>query len=162
RNRRGGPTSSSRRATNRSGRWSTRSCDMRAAFAWTTSSGCSGCGGSPRAPRPPRAPMCGTTTRRGSASSRWRGTAPTRARAATVGAGEDVGTVEPWVRDYRARRGLLGTSILWFELDRDGDGGPLHAQRWREYCLSSVTTHDLPPTAGYLAGEHVRLRAELG
>ena len=26
----------------------------------------------------------------------------------------------------------------------------------------SVTTHDLPPTAGYLAGEHVRLRAELG
>ena len=26
----------------------------------------------------------------------------------------------------------------------------------------SVTTHDLPPTAGYLAGEHVRLRDELG
>jgi 4-alpha-glucanotransferase len=25
-----------------------------------------------------------------------------------------------------------------------------------------VTTHDLPPTAGYLAGEHVRLRDELG
>jgi 4-alpha-glucanotransferase len=25
-----------------------------------------------------------------------------------------------------------------------------------------VTTHDLPPTAGYLAGEHVRLRSELG
>jgi 4-alpha-glucanotransferase len=83
-------------------------------------------------------------------------------RAEAVVVGEDLGTVEPWVRDYLARRGLLGTSILWFELDRDGDGGPLHAQRWREYCLSSVTTHDLPPTAGYLAGEHVRLRAELG
>jgi 4-alpha-glucanotransferase len=25
-----------------------------------------------------------------------------------------------------------------------------------------VTTHDLPPTAGYLAGDHVRLRDELG
>jgi 4-alpha-glucanotransferase len=25
-----------------------------------------------------------------------------------------------------------------------------------------VTTHDLPPTAGYLAGEHVRLRERLG
>jgi 4-alpha-glucanotransferase len=25
-----------------------------------------------------------------------------------------------------------------------------------------VTTHDLPPTAGYLAGEHVRLRDSLG
>jgi 4-alpha-glucanotransferase len=83
-------------------------------------------------------------------------------RAEAVVVGEDLGTVEPWVRDYLARRGLFGTSILWFELDRDGDGGPLHAQRWREYCLSSVTTHDLPPTAGYLAGEHVRLRAELG
>ncbi|RDH76496.1 4-alpha-glucanotransferase [Mycolicibacterium moriokaense] len=82
-------------------------------------------------------------------------------RAEAVVVGEDLGTVEPWVRDYLARRGLLGTSILWFELDRDGAGGPLPAQRWREYCLSSVTTHDLPPTAGYLAGEHVRLRAEL-
>ena len=25
-----------------------------------------------------------------------------------------------------------------------------------------MTTHDLPPTAGYLAGDHVRLRDELG
>ena len=83
-------------------------------------------------------------------------------RAGAVVVGEDLGTVEPWVRDYLRERGLFGTSILWFELDRDGDGGPLPAERWREYCLSSVTTHDLPPTAGYLAGEHVRLREELG
>ena len=83
-------------------------------------------------------------------------------RADAVVVGEDLGTVEPWVRDYLRDRGLLGTSILWFELDRDGDGGPLHAERWREYCLSSVTTHDLPPTAGYLAGDHVRLRDSLG
>jgi 4-alpha-glucanotransferase len=83
-------------------------------------------------------------------------------RAAAVVVGEDLGTVEPWVRDYLRARGVLGTSILWFELDRDGDGGPLPAERWREYCLSSVTTHDLPPTAGYLAGEHVRLRESLG
>ena len=25
-----------------------------------------------------------------------------------------------------------------------------------------MTTHDLPPTAGYLAGDHVRLRSSLG
>ena len=25
-----------------------------------------------------------------------------------------------------------------------------------------MTTHDLPPTTGYLAGDHVRLRDELG
>ncbi|MDO5684404.1 MAG: 4-alpha-glucanotransferase, partial [Propionibacteriaceae bacterium] len=36
------------------------------------------------------------------------------------------------------------------------------AHRWREYCMASVTTHDLPPTLGYLAGDHVRLRDELG
>lgn len=83
-------------------------------------------------------------------------------RAGAVVVGEDLGTVEPWVRDYLLLRGLLGTSILWFELDRDGSGGPLPAERWREYCLSSVTTHDLPPTAGYLAGDHVRLRESLG
>ncbi|MGA9490159.1 MAG: 4-alpha-glucanotransferase [Mycobacterium sp.] len=83
-------------------------------------------------------------------------------RAAALVVGEDLGTVQPWVRDYLRARGVLGTSILWFELDRDGAGGPLPAERWREYCLSSVTTHDLPPTAGYLAGDHVRLRDSLG
>ena len=83
-------------------------------------------------------------------------------RAGAVVVGEDLGTVEPWVRDYLRERGLLGTSILWFELDRDGPVAPLPAERWREYCLSSVTTHDLPPTAGYLAGDHVRLRDSLG
>ncbi|BDB42617.1 MULTISPECIES: 4-alpha-glucanotransferase [Mycobacterium] len=83
-------------------------------------------------------------------------------RAGAVVVGEDLGTVEPWVRDYLLLRGVLGTSILWFEQDDSGQGGPLPAERWREYCLSSVTTHDLPPTAGYLAGEHVRLRESLG
>ena len=83
-------------------------------------------------------------------------------RAGAVVVGEDLGTVEPWVRVYLRERGILGTSILWFEFDFDGDGSPLVPERWREYCLASVTTHDLPPTAGYLAGDHVRLRDDLG
>jgi 4-alpha-glucanotransferase len=83
-----------------------------------------------------------------------------RARALVVG--EDLGTVEPWVRDYLRERGILGTSILWFEFEFDGSGAPLRPEWWREYCLASVTTHDLPPTAGYLAGDHVRLRDSLG
>ncbi|MGZ8801887.1 MAG: 4-alpha-glucanotransferase [Mycobacterium sp.] len=83
-------------------------------------------------------------------------------RAGAVVVGEDLGTVEPWARDYLRDRGMFGTSILWFEMDRAGTGGPLPAERWREYCLSAVTTHDLPPTRGYLAGGHVRLRDELG
>ena len=81
-------------------------------------------------------------------------------RAGAMVVGEDLGTVEPWARDYLRERGLLGTSILWFE--KDGEGQPLRPQRWRELCLASVTTHDLPPTAGYLAGEHIDLRERLG
>jgi 4-alpha-glucanotransferase len=80
-------------------------------------------------------------------------------RAGAVVVGEDLGVVEPSARDYLRSRGILGTSILWFE--RDGDGRPLPAERWRELCLASVTTHDLPPSAGYLAGEHVALRDRL-
>jgi 4-alpha-glucanotransferase len=81
-------------------------------------------------------------------------------RAGAVVVGEDLGVVEPSARDYLRARGILGTSILWFE--RDQDANPLPAERWRELCLASVTTHDLPPTAGYLAGDHVRLRDRLG
>lgn len=86
-------------------------------------------------------------------------------RAQAVVVGEDLGTVEPWVRDYLRDRGILGTSILWFEYEMDAGGaaiGPLPAEKWREYCLASVTTHDLPPSAAYLAGDHVRLRHDLG
>ncbi len=80
-------------------------------------------------------------------------------RAGAVVIGEDLGTVEPWVRDYLRERGMLGTSILWFERDA---AGPLRPEQWRELCLGTVTTHDLPPTRGYLAGEHVALRNRLG
>ncbi|HET8602092.1 MAG TPA: 4-alpha-glucanotransferase [Segeticoccus sp.] len=81
-------------------------------------------------------------------------------RAGAVVIGEDLGTVEAWVRDYLRERGILGTSILWFE--RDEDGEPLPAESYRELCLATVTTHDLPPSAGYLEGSHVDLRHRLG
>jgi 4-alpha-glucanotransferase len=81
-------------------------------------------------------------------------------RAGALVIGEDLGTVEPWVREFLHARGIAGTSILWFE--RDWVGEPLAAEQWRELCLASVTTHDLPPTAGYLQGEHLRIREELG
>lgn len=81
-------------------------------------------------------------------------------RAGAVIIGEDLGLVEPWVRDYLAGRGILGTSVLWFE--RDDDGGPLAPESYRQGVLATVNTHDLPPTAGYLDGEHVALRARLG
>lgn len=81
-------------------------------------------------------------------------------RAGAVVIGEDLGTVEPWVRDYLRSRGVLGTSILWFE--KDDQGRPLAPEEYRHLCLATVTTHDLPPTLGYLRQVHVDLRAELG
>ncbi|YAL84245.1 4-alpha-glucanotransferase [Dermacoccaceae bacterium W4C1] len=81
-------------------------------------------------------------------------------RANAIVIGEDLGTVEDWVRDYLTERGVLGTSILWFE--RQDGGAPRPPESYRHLCLASVTTHDLPPTAGYLQGEHIRVRSELG
>ena len=80
-------------------------------------------------------------------------------RAGAIVIGEDLGIFEPWVRDYLGERGIFGTSILWFEHD---SAGPLPPERYRQHCFTSVNTHDLPPTAGYLAGDHVTLREKLG
>ena len=81
-------------------------------------------------------------------------------RAGAVVIGEDLGTVEPWVRGYLNDRGILGTSVLWFE--KEGSGWPLWPDRYRRSCLAAVTTHDLPPTLGYLEGVHTQLRNRLG
>ena len=80
-------------------------------------------------------------------------------RAGAVLIGEDLGNVEPWVRDYLSDRGILGTSVLWFEREGDGFRPP---EQYRRALLATVNTHDLPPTAGYLADEHIALRARLG
>ncbi|GAA2800428.1 4-alpha-glucanotransferase [Streptomyces showdoensis] len=83
-----------------------------------------------------------------------------RAGAAVVG--EDLGTVEPGVREALARRGVLGTSVLWFERDWAGTGRPLPPEAWRADCVATATTHDLPSTAARLSGSHVALRHRLG
>ncbi len=80
-------------------------------------------------------------------------------RAGAVVIGEDLGVVAPETRDYMLERGLVGTSILWFEWEGDRPKPPEH---YRDLCLSTVTTHDLPPSAGYLSLAHVDIREELG
>jgi 4-alpha-glucanotransferase len=86
-------------------------------------------------------------------------------RAGAVVVGEDLGTVPPEVRTALADRGVLGSSVLWFERDEAdaGETGELTPPaNWREAATASVTTHDLPTALGWLRGEHVRVRAELG
>ena len=82
------------------------------------------------------------------------------ARAQALAIGEDLGTVEPWLRGFLADRRVLGTSMLWFE--RRADGTPRRPRGWRRGCLAMVGTHDMPPAAAFLTGEHVTIRAGLG
>jgi 4-alpha-glucanotransferase len=82
------------------------------------------------------------------------------AREQALAIGEDLGTVEPWLRDFLAGRRVLGTSMLWFE--RYPDGTPRRPGEWRPGCLATVGTHDMPPAAAFLTGEQITIRAELG
>ncbi len=86
--------------------------------------------------------------------------ASSAAAAGTVVIGEDLGTVEPWLREALAARGALGTQLLWFE--RGWSNEPLAPQWWRRNSLVTVSTHDLPPAAAFLSGSQVTDRLALG
>jgi 4-alpha-glucanotransferase len=84
-------------------------------------------------------------------------------RAGALVIGEDLGTVEPEVTEGLAERHMLGSSVLWFTRDLDAAGEPLlPSARWSANSVATVSTHDLPTAMGFLRGEHVRARAELG
>lgn len=85
-------------------------------------------------------------------------------RANGVVIGEDLGTVPEYVSKVLTEHGVLGTAVEWFSrVDNSPNAGDPYAppEDYRKYALASVTTHDLPPTAGYLKLEHVDLREEL-
>ncbi|WP_228942824.1 4-alpha-glucanotransferase [Nocardioides sp. Leaf374] len=68
-----------------------------------------------------------------------------RARAVVVG--EDLGTVEPGVREALAERDVLTYRVLWFEDEEPAT--------WPTSALATVTTHDLPTVAGLWTGSDV-------
>jgi 4-alpha-glucanotransferase len=75
-------------------------------------------------------------------------------RARTVVVGEDLGTVEPGVRETMAEHGLLSYRLLWFETD--------DPRRWPAAAMAAVTTHDLPTVAGLWDGSDLAAQRELG
>ncbi|NEG70556.1 4-alpha-glucanotransferase [Bifidobacterium sp. BRDM6] len=86
----------------------------------------------------------------------------TRANGMVIG--EDLGTVPDYVSRVLAEHGVLGATVEWFaRVNNSSVAGDPYADpsTYRKYSLASVTTHDLPPTAGYLQFEHVKLREEL-
>ncbi|GLW29722.1 4-alpha-glucanotransferase [Actinoplanes regularis] len=82
-------------------------------------------------------------------------------RAGAVVIGEDLGTVLPEMTETLERMNMLGSSVLWFT--RDWDTGEFRPSTdYRRNALASISTHDLPTAAGFLAGEQVEVRAKLG
>jgi 4-alpha-glucanotransferase len=86
--------------------------------------------------------------------------AGTAAGTGAIAIGEDLGTVDPWIRDHLARSHVLGTTMLWFA--REPDGTPLRPAHWRRACMATVGTHDVPPVSGFVTGDQVTARARLG
>ena len=84
---------------------------------------------------------------------------------------DSLGTVPAYVSKVLASHGILGTVVEWFTHNDEAEKAAKKAGKkeiifanpstYREYALASVTTHDMPPTAGYLAFEHVKIREEL-
>ncbi|GAA0726065.1 4-alpha-glucanotransferase [Dactylosporangium roseum] len=81
-------------------------------------------------------------------------------RAGAVVVGEDLGTVEPVVTTTLRERNILGSAVLWFTRDAGGAFRP--PAEWPANAVASISTHDLPTAAGFLAGEHVLARAAAG
>ncbi len=74
-------------------------------------------------------------------------------RARAWVAGEDLGTVEPGVREQLASEDILSHRLLWF------DDNPA-SYPWRS--IAAVTTHDLPTIGGLCSGADVAAQRSLG
>ena len=84
-------------------------------------------------------------------------------QAQAIVIGEDLGTVEPEVTQALADNEMLGCAVSWFTRDETAPDQPLlPPARWPRRAAASISTHDLPTAAGFLRGEHVRVRADLG
>lgn len=84
-----------------------------------------------------------------------------RAGAAVIG--ENLGTVLPEMTRGIERMNMLGSAVLWFTRDWEHQDQPFRpADQYPRNALASISTHDLPTAIGFLAGEQVRVRAELG
>jgi 4-alpha-glucanotransferase len=74
--------------------------------------------------------------------------------------GEDLGTVEPFVREILQSFGILSYRLFYFER-RDGGAFKPH-DAYPVQALVSTTTHDLPTIAGFWIGEDIAARRRAG
>jgi 4-alpha-glucanotransferase len=81
-------------------------------------------------------------------------------RRKVIVVGEDLGTVEPVVRETLARFGILSYRLFYFERHLNGDFRSF--EEYPESALVSTTTHDLPTLAGFWIHADIEERHRLG
>ena len=74
--------------------------------------------------------------------------------------GEDLGTVDPAVRETLARSGVLSYRLFFFEKNERGEFRDSSEYPWQ--ALVSSTTHDLPTLAGFWTGADIEARRAAG
>jgi 4-alpha-glucanotransferase len=74
--------------------------------------------------------------------------------------GEDLGTVEPEVRQTLSRFGILSYRLFYFE--KNPQNGFRRSGEYPAQALVSSTTHDLPTLAGFWLGTDIAARRATG
>jgi 4-alpha-glucanotransferase len=82
------------------------------------------------------------------------------AAAQALVVGEDLGTVEPGVRERLAAEGVLSYRLAWFE--HGPDDGRRRAADYPRLALAATTTHDLPTVAGFFSGTDIDHLYDIG
>jgi 4-alpha-glucanotransferase len=70
--------------------------------------------------------------------------------------GEDLGTVDPSIRETLARFGMLSYRLFYFEKNEHGEFR--RSDEYPRQALVSSTTHDLPTLAGFWVGADILAR----
>lgn len=74
--------------------------------------------------------------------------------------GEDLGTVEPYIREALRKYGILSYRLLYFE--KNPDGSFRKPDQYPREALVSVSTHDLPTLAGFWLNRDIEARWRAG
>ncbi len=72
--------------------------------------------------------------------------------------GEDLGTVEPYIRETLERFGIYSYRVFFFEHTHDGQFRLPH--EYPQQALVCTATHDLPTVAGFWTGRDIEARRE--
>lgn len=80
--------------------------------------------------------------------------------------GENLGTVPEGFNRQIEDKGILGTSVLWFERDTEMDDGSVsqfkRRSQWHPAAIAMSSTHDLPTLNGWWSERDLQWRRRLG